>query len=235
EELPCDEEGYAIIKTTITDTGIGISEEFIPHLFDSFTRERNTTIGKVSGTGLGLSIVKKLVDLLGGTIEVKSEVGKGSSFAVTLKQKIADENQIMTRHTELRENDFESLRGKRILLAEDNDLNAEIAISILEEMGFEIEHAEDGDVCLDMLTKAEPHYYDFILMDIQMPNMDGYTATRLIRKMTDSEKANIPIIAMTANAFEEDKKNAFKAGMNGHVSKPIDVNILVEQLMEVIK
>ncbi|MDO4483701.1 MAG: ATP-binding protein, partial [Clostridia bacterium] len=227
DELPCDEPGYARIRTRISDTGVGISEEFLPKIFDSFTRERNTTMGKVAGTGLGLSIVKKLVTLLGGTIEVESEPGKGSTFIVTLKFKIADEAHYaaMPAHADGGLDDV-ALSGRHILMAEDNELNAEIAAAILEEMGLIVDHAEDGRACVDMLQKAEPGYYDLILMDIQMPVMNGYEATRAIRALPDQVKAAIPIIAMTANAFEEDKKNAFEAGMNGHVAKPIEVKVV---------
>ncbi|MDO4493947.1 MAG: ATP-binding protein [Clostridia bacterium] len=231
EELPCEEEGCAYFRTTITDTGIGMSKEFLPHLFDSFSREQNTTMSKVAGTGLGLAIVKKLVDLMDGTIAVESEPGKGSSFAVTLKHRLASEEDIAAAEAKqgVRAEELRT-EGRRILLAEDNDLNAEIAVTVLESVGFAVDRAEDGRVCTDMMASAEAGHYDLVLMDIQMPNMDGYAATRAIRSMEDKGKADIPIVAMTANAFEEDRNNAFAAGMNGHIAKPIDMNALMTVL-----
>ncbi|MDO4501307.1 MAG: ATP-binding protein [Erysipelotrichaceae bacterium] len=232
EELPCEEEDYAYFRTSISDTGIGMSEEFLPHIFDPFSRENNTTTSKISGTGLGMSIVKKLVDLLGGTIEVESELNKGSTFTVTLKHRICDEEtyQKANNKTEIviNKNIFS---GKRILLAEDNELNAEIAITILEDCGFIVEHALNGEECLKMYQHND---YDLILMDIQMPITNGYETTKKIREMTDFKKADIPIVAMTANAFEEDVKNAIEAGMNGHIAKPVDVNELMSVLAEVL-
>ncbi|MDO4479278.1 MAG: ATP-binding protein [Lachnospiraceae bacterium] len=223
-ELPCDKPGYGRYQAVIEDTGIGMSPEFLPHIFDSFARERNTTTGKVAGTGLGMAIVKKLVDLMGGTIEVESEVGKGSRFTVTMEHKLAERTAVsgMKALAEAAVQE-DILQGKRILLAEDNDLNAEIAITILEDKGCLVEHAEDGDVCVEMLEKAPAGYYDLILMDVQMPRMDGYEATRAIRHFSDQAKAAIPIVAMTANAFAEDRENAFRAGMNGFVAKPIEL------------
>ncbi|MDO4488797.1 MAG: ATP-binding protein, partial [Eubacteriales bacterium] len=235
DELPSDKPGYACIRVKISDTGMGISEEFLPHVFDSFTRERNTTVGKVAGTGLGLSIVKKLVELLGGTIEVESELGKGSTFTVILSFRIAKEEQYVPQAnvTDVEAGTVD-LTGKRILLTEDNDLNAEIAIAILDEMGLKVERAEDGHLCLDMLQRADAGYYDLILMDIQMPVMNGYEAARAIRELPDKQKACIPIIAMTANAFEEDKKNAFAAGMDAHLAKPIEVKKVEEALKSIL-
>ena len=228
EELPSDKEGWVCYQTTISDTGLGMSEEFLPHLFEEFSRENNTTDAKIEGTGLGMPIVKRLVDLMNGTIEVHSKKGEGTSFIITLPHRIADRSSLV-EHTGV-VIDPKLFEGKRILLAEDNDLNAEIAIEILGEKGFIIERAEDGRICCDMLASAPAHYYDLILMDIQMPDMNGYEATRFIRKMDDREKASIPILAMTANAFEEDKRNAIQAGMNGHLSKPIDVQALIKTL-----
>ncbi|MDO4474883.1 MAG: ATP-binding protein [Eubacteriales bacterium] len=234
EELPSPKAGYARIRTTIRDNGIGMSEEFLPQLFDSFSRERNTTMGKISGTGLGMSIVKRLVDLMEGTIEVESAPGVGTTFVVTFDQRIADE-AYYERHrgAEDRQNvDF--TKGKRVLLAEDNDLNAEIAIEILAEFGIEVHRAADGIECVSEIERTPAGTYDLILMDIQMPNMDGYKATRTIRQLGDAKKANIPIIAMTANAFEEDRKNAMVAGMNGHIGKPINIECLIEELSKVL-
>ena len=232
-ELPSEKPGYVCLRTEVADTGIGMSPEFLPHLFDSFSRERNTTAGKVAGSGLGMAIVKSLVELMGGTITVESTVGKGTTFTVTLFHKLADE-AYYTRQERIEAVHRADFSGKRILLAEDNDLNAEIATAILGEMGFAVDRAEDGIVCVDKLEHSPENTYDVVLMDIQMPNMDGYKAVQVIRHMPDSAKAGIPIIAMTANAFEEDRKAALEAGMNDHITKPIDVEKLREVLARVI-
>lgn len=233
DEIPYDKEGWVCYRTTISDTGLGMSEEFLPHLFEEFAREQNTTDAKIEGTGLGMPIVKRLVMLMNGTIEVKSKKGEGTTFIVTIPHRIA-ERENLTDHAGV-VIDPKLFEGKRILLAEDNELNAEIAIEILGEKGFVIEHAEDGKICCDMLAAAPDNYYDLILMDIQMPNMNGYEATRFIRSMADSKKACIPIIAMTANAFEEDKRDAKRAGMNGHIAKPIDVHELMKTLARSVR
>lgn len=175
-EIPSDRPGYAMYQTIIEDTGIGMSEEFLPHLFEEFTRERSSTESKLNGTGLGMPIVKKLIDLMQGTIEVQSEIGKGTKITETLPHRIAQNTNTRQLLEETHDYDANRFKGKRILLAEDNELNAEIAITILQEAGFEVEHAEDGVICVDMLEKADDDYYDLILMDIQMPNMDGYKA-----------------------------------------------------------
>ena len=235
DELPCDEPGYMIVRTRVSDTGIGMSQDYLTKIFDAFTRERNTTKSKITGTGLGMSIVKKYVDLLGGTIEVESELGKGSTFTVTLKHRIADESYYVKKHAENPESCSEILEGRNILLAEDNDLNAEIAEAILERAGLKTERVEDGIQCVNKITKMPAGTYDMILMDIQMPKMDGYKATQEIRCLPDKDKACIPIIAMTANAFEEDKRDAIAAGMNGHIAKPIQVDKLLAILSEVIR
>ncbi|MDO4500826.1 MAG: response regulator [Erysipelotrichaceae bacterium] len=232
EELPSNVEGQVLIKTTISDTGIGMSEDFLPHLFEEFSREKNTTDAKIEGTGLGMPIVKRLVEMLNGTIEVTSKKGEGTKFVVILSHRIADKEDIVNHNeAELRP---ESFKGKRILLTEDNELNAEIATEILTEAGFLIERAEDGQICLDMLKKAENGYYDLILMDIQMPNMNGYEAAKAIRSL-DNEKSKIKILAMTANAFEEDKREALKAGMDGHVAKPVNVEELMKALANILE
>ena len=235
DELPCDEHGYMMVRTRISDTGIGMSEEYLTEIFEAFTREQNTTKSKIAGTGLGMSIVKKYVDLLGGTIEVESELGKGSTFTVTLKHRIADESYYVKTHLEESGISRALLKDRSILLAEDNDLNAEIAAVILERAGLKVERVEDGLQCISRITEMPAGTYDIILMDIQMPKMDGYKATQTIRNLSDQEKACIPIIAMTANAFEEDKRAAIAAGMNGHIAKPIQVDKLLSILAEMIR
>ena len=235
EELPCDDPGYMIARTRVSDTGIGMSEEYQTKIFEAFTREQNTTKSKIAGTGLGMSIVKKYVDLLGGTIEVVSEPGKGSTFTVTPKHRIADESNYAKEHAENLVTDREILEGRKLLLAEDNDLNAEIAEAILERAGLKTERVEDGIQCVNRIMEMPAGTYDMILMDIQMPQMDGYKATRVIRNLPDQEKACIPILAMTANAFEEDKREAAAAGMNGHIAKPIQVEQLLSTLAEIIR
>ena len=234
DELPCDEPGYMMTRTRVRDTGIGMSQEYLEKIFEAFTREQNTTKSKIAGTGLGMSIVKKYIDLLGGTIHVESELGKGTTFTVTLKHRIADESYYVEKHAETTVTGSTILEGRNILLAEDNDLNAEIAAAILERAGFHIERVEDGIQCVNRIEKMPAGTYDMILMDIQMPKMDGYKATQAIRRLPDKDKACIPIIAMTANAFEEDKREAFAAGMNGHIAKPIQVDKLLSTLAEVI-
>ena len=235
KELDCARSGYVRIQTQVKDTGIGMSEDYLPTLFDSFSREYNTTIGKVSGTGLGMSIVKKLVDMMDGDICVKSKLGEGTCFTLTFEHRIADADSIEWNQ-ELDVLDEKSiLQGKRVLLVEDNELNAEIAMAILEQSGLILDRVEDGLACINRLSEVDADLYDLILMDIQMPNMNGYEATRRIRQFENVKKASIPILAMTANAFEEDKKMAMEAGMNGHISKPIDVSVLENQIINIFK
>lgn len=233
-EIPSEKEGYAVYKTEVEDTGIGISQEFLPCIFDEFTRERNTTQSKIGGTGLGMPIAKKLVDIMGGSITVESRVGEGTLFTVIIPHRITDKESFESACELSLDIEKDEFIGKRILLAEDNELNIEIATEILKELGFEVENARDGLICVDMLRKAEPGYYDLILMDVQMPNMDGYQATKTIRELTDIRK-DIPIVAMTANAFEEDKQYAFSIGMNGHIAKPLNVKSLLMELKKFIK
>ena len=235
DELVCDEPGYMMVRTRVSDTGIGMSQDYLTKIFDAFTRERNTTKSKITGSGLGMSIVKRYVDLLGGTIDVESEPGKGSTFTVTLKHRIADESYYVKKHDEGAGTASKILEGKNILLAEDNDLNAEIAEAILERAGLKTERVEDGIQCVNKITKMPVGTYDMILMDIQMPRMDGYKATQAIRHLPDKDKACIPIVAMTANAFEEDKRDAVAAGMNGHIAKPIQIDKLLSMLAEVLR
>ncbi len=232
KEVEGPREGYAYYQTTIADSGIGMSKEFLPYLYDEFSRENNTTDNKIEGTGLGMPIVKRLVEMMQGTIAVSSQKGVGTTFVVTLPHKIA-ERKLVTQHNDVKL-DPTLFTGKRILLAEDNELNAEIAMEILGEAGFIVEHVSDGLQCVKTLEEAADHYYNVILMDIQMPNMNGYEATRAIRKLPDSAKAHTPILAMTANAFEEDKREAMNAGMDGHLAKPINVNELMMTLARFI-
>jgi len=231
-EKPSEKENEILVEVTVSDTGIGMSKEFLPHIFDEFSREYTSTESRIQGTGLGMPIVKKLVDLMNGTIIVESEPGKGTTFVVTLPHRIADELEIYDYSREIRPEEFV---GKRILLAEDNDFNAEIAVELLNEAGFIVERAEDGMICVDKLSGSENGYYDLILMDIQMPNMDGYKATQVIRSMENSNKRNIPIIAMTANAFEEDRLKAIRAGMDGHIAKPVNIENLFKSISEVFQ
>ena len=228
-EEPSEHTDESIYKIVVEDTGIGMSKEYLPHIYEEFTREHSTTESKVIGTGLGLPIVKSLVDLMNGTIDVESELGKGTRFEVRLPLKTGREDNAFKQE----ERDIEQVKGMRILLAEDNDLNAEIACTILTESGMEVERAEDGRVCLQMLKERPKRYYDAVLMDIQMPNMDGYETAKAIRSLDDS-RARIPVIAMTANAFDEDRMKAFEAGMDAHVAKPIDINILMHTLKGVL-
>ena len=235
-ELDCDREDYVRIRTQVIDTGIGMSEEFLPSLFDAFARERNTTVGKVAGTGLGMPIIKKYIDMMGGTIEAESKLGEGSKFTVTLEYRIADKSyyeQDTEKSSDMDETD--RISGKHVLLAEDNDLNAEIAQFILEDMGLVVDRVEDGVQCVARIEQKPAGTYDLILMDIQMPNMDGYKATQAIRRLADKEKAGIPIIAMTANAFEEDRKKALEKGMNGHIAKPVDIEKMRKTLQNIFK
>ena len=235
-ELDCDRDDYVRIRTQVIDTGIGMSEEFLPSLFDAFARERNTTVGKVAGTGLGMPIIKKYIDMMGGTIEAESKLGEGSKFTVTLEYRIADKSyyeQDTEKSSDMDETD--RINGKHVLLAEDNDLNAEIAEFILEDMGLIVDRVEDGVQCVHKIEQSPAGTYDLILMDIQMPNMDGYKATQAIRRLADKEKSGIPIIAMTANAFEEDRKKALEKGMNGHIAKPVDIEKMRKILQNTFK
>ena len=233
DELSCDEPGYMIVRTSIMDTGIGMSQEYLEKIFESFSRERMTS-SKISGTGLGMAIVKKYVDLLGGTIDVKSVLGRGSTFIVTLKYKMADEKYYLDKQKENCEVDNAIFNGKHILLAEDNDLNAEIAQTILERAGLFVDRVKNGIECVNRVIENPVGTYDVILMDIQMPKMDGYKATCEIRNLQDKAKACIPIVAITANAFEEDKKKAIDVGMDGHIAKPINIEDLFVVLTDIL-
>ena len=235
-ELDCDRKDYVRIQTQVIDTGIGMSEEFLPSLFEAFARERNTTAAKVAGTGLGMPIIKKYVDMMGGTIKAESKLGEGSKFTVIMEYRIADKGyyeQVTDPSPDTEETD--RISGKYVLLAEDNDLNAEIAEFILEDMGLMVDRVEDGVQCVARMEQKPAGTYDLILMDIQMPNMDGYKATQAIRRLEDKKKAVIPIIAMTANAFEEDRKKAFEKGMNGHIAKPVDAEKVKKTILSALR
>ena len=230
-QKPGKKEGWCDTVITVADNGIGMSQEFQKHIFEPFERERTSTVSKVEGSGIGMGIVKKLVGLMGGTVEVESKIGVGSTFAVTIPCRIASQEERQAKR-DTTSSDKKSLSGTKILLAEDNDLNAEIAVELLQEEGCTVDRAKDGVECVDMLEKAVNGTYQLILMDIQMPVMNGYDAAKKIRRMDDLPKAEIPIIAMTANAFSEDKQAALDAGMNDHVSKPINRNILVPTIQK---
>ena len=228
-QKPGEKEGWCDTVVTVADNGIGMSQEFQKHIFEPFERERTSTVSKVEGSGIGMGIVKKLVGLMGGTVAVESKIGVGSTFTVTIPCRIASEDETQAKR-ETNPSDQKCLCGTRILLTEDNDLNAEIATELLQEEGCTVDRAKDGVECVDMLEKAANGTYQLILMDIQMPVMNGYDATKKIRRMDDPQKANIPIVAMTANAFSEDKQVALDAGMNDHIAKPINMSVLVPTL-----
>ena len=230
-QKPGEKESWCNTVITVADNGIGMSQEFQKHIFEPFERERTSTVSKVEGSGIGMGIVKKLVGLMGGTVEVESKIGVGSKFTVTIPCRIASEDETQAKR-ETNPSDQKCLRGTRILLTEDNDLNAEIATELLQEEGCTVDRAKDGVECVDMLEKAANGTYRLILMDIQMPVMNGYDAAKKIRRMEDPQKANIPIIAMTANAFTEDRQVALDAGMNDHIAKPINMNVLVPTIQK---
>ena len=230
-QKPGEKEGWCDTVITVADNGIGMSQEFQKHIFEPFERERTSTVSKVEGSGIGMGIVKKLVGLMGGTVEVESKIGVGSTFTVTIPCRIASQEETQAKR-ETAPSDEKSLSGTKILLAEDNDLNAEIAVELLREEGCTVDRAKDGVECVDMLEKAANGTYQMILMDIQMPVMNGYDAAKKIRRMDDPQKAGIPIIAMTANAFTEDRQVALDAGMNDHIAKPINMNVLVPTIQK---
>lgn len=234
DELASEDEKNADYKVVVEDNGIGMSQDYLPHIFEEFSREHTSTETRVAGTGLGLPIVKSLVDRMGGIIEVESEEGKGTRFIMKFSFPVSLENQVREKEKQNIPDITEKLEGKRILLAEDNELNAEIAETVLEETGIKVKHVEDGIQCIEELKKMPEKYYDVILMDVQMPNMDGYTATEKIRHLDDS-RAEIPIIAMTANAYDEDRRKAQEAGMDGFLAKPLDVDEMMRLLGKITK
>ena len=223
--------GYADFEFHIKDNGIGMSEEFQKHIFEQFARERTSTVSKIQGTGLGMAITKSLVDMMGGRITVKSEQRKGSEFTISLRFPIGKAKTGQTPPAAK----ASAFTGKKLLVVEDNELNLEIASTLLKEAGFAVDTAENGKVAVEKVEAASADRYDLILMDIQMPEMDGYEATRRIRALPDAKKAALPIVAMTANAFEDDRKNALRAGMNGHIAKPLDIQKLFQVLSELLK
>lgn len=231
EETPAPKKGFASYRITVKDNGIGMSKEYLPHIFEEFTREHSSTENHITGTGLGLPIVKSLVNLMGGTIDVESELGAGTITTVCLTFELPTEEQLAAHQQkdEILEQSLQTLSEKCVLLAEDNDLNAEIALTVLEENGIHAEHVKDGALCVKAVQNASEDYYDVILMDIQMPNMNGYQAAEAIRALP-GKRGEIPIVAMTANAFEEDRRKALESGMNAHIAKPVDVSVLLETL-----
>ena len=243
QELKEQEPGFAKYEFRVKDTGIGMSEDFIAHIFESFSREQTSTVSGIEGMGLGMAIVKKIVDRMGGTIAVKSRQGKGTEVTVILPFKV--NSQVVECETKVfkktgqmkmlseRENSENLFKGKKILLTEDNELNREIAVELLKEEGFILDTAEDGTIAVEKMRTAKPDQYDLILMDIQMPILNGYEATKKIRQLENRKKAEIPILAMTANAFEEDAKQCFAAGMNAHIAKPIDIEFLEKTLQRI--
>ena len=230
-EIPSGQPETTTMEFVCRDTGIGMAEEFQKHIFEAFERERTSTITHIEGSGIGMGIVKKLVDLMGGTIEVESKLGEGSTFTVTIPCKKASKEEALEKKNQ-NPRSKKSLKGVRVLLVEDNEINAEIATELLKEEGCIVEVATDGVACISMIEKADADYYKMILMDIQMPVMNGFDTTLTIRKMKDDKKAMIPIIAMTANAFAEDRQKALSVGMNDHVAKPVDMNILAPTMMK---
>ena len=243
-EKPCNRDGFATVIFRVKDNGNGMSQEFRKHVFDSFSREHTVTENGIGGSGLGMAIAKNIVDMMGGTIQVESEVGKGTEFTVAFECKIAGAavkqepapepgDLIKSENQKPQVESKRNYKGKKALLVEDNELNREIATAIIKEIGLDVDIAEDGTDAVNMMSSAEGRKYDLIFMDIQMPKMDGYTATREIRTLDDPKCANIPIIAMTANAFEEDRKKAIKAGMNGHIAKPISADAILENLDQI--
>ena len=244
-EKPCSLKGYTTYEFSVKDNGIGMSKEFIGHVFDTFSREYTSTVSGIQGTGLGMAITKNIVEMMGGNIRVESEVGKGSLFTVTLnlrlgkeflkKESISEQRAVPTQLGIKEKEAAFAYSGKRVLLVEDNELNREIATALLEEAGMKVDSVDDGDIAVSTINNAPADRYDLIFMDIQMPKMDGYTATREIRTLPDNRKANIPIIAMTANAFEEDKRKSFESGMNGHIIKPISMEEIAKVLDKLLQ
>ena len=232
-ETPSGREGVYAYDFVVEDNGIGMTEEFLKHIFEEFSREKTSTVSGIQGTGLGMAITKRLIELLGGTIDIQSKIGEGTRTVIHIEMDAADPDSIRAESADAGI-DETVLKGKKVLLAEDNELNREIAEDILSEAGMIIDTAEDGDIAVEKMKEAEAGRYDIILMDIQMPRMNGYEATIAIRALPDEWASSIPIVAMTANAFEEDKQNAINAGMNGHITKPVDVQKVISTLADIL-
>ncbi len=229
EEVPSPG-GKNKYRFIVRDTGIGIKEDYMPHIFESFTREERTTVNRIQGTGLGLAITAKIVEMMGGTISVKSKLGEGSEFTVELElEPLETDSQANADNSENID-----LAGHRILLVEDNAINAEIARMILEQYGAEVQQAENGKTGLEALQEKGPGYYDAVLMDIQMPVMNGFEATKAIRALGGAYATALPIIAMSANAYDEDVRDCLAAGMNGHIAKPFNPDELMRILRRYI-
>ena len=235
EQLPDPQPDWASYRFTVADNGIGMSEEFVRHIFEEFAREASSTKSGVEGTGLGMSIVKRLVDKMGGTIDIQSALGEGTTVTICFTFRKAQDSGEADGTADQEGTEPISLEGRRVLLVEDNELNREIARDTLEDMGLTVEEAEDGSIAVELVRGHMPTYYDLVLMDVQMPYMDGYQATKVIRELNSGAYGALPIIAMTANAFEEDRKNAIAAGMNDHLAKPIDMDRLNEVLKHFLK
>ena len=232
-EPTCEVEDRAIYEIRVKDTGIGMDKEFIKHIFEPFERERTSTVSKIQGTGLGMAITKNIVDMMGGTIEVESQKGVGTEFIIRLELRLQAEARVANEDGTKQHSHAEGVAefaGKRLLLAEDNELNREIACMLLSKYGFVIDTAENGQEAVDLVAASAPDYYDLVLMDIQMPVMDGHEATRKIRSLENKVLAKVPVVAMTANAFDEDRKAAKECGMNGFISKPINMQEVVQAL-----
>lgn len=234
KQIAADTPGECSVEFKVVDNGIGMTKEFLEHAFENFAREKNSTDSKIPGVGLGLGIVKKLIDQMGGMINIESEKDVGTTVTVVTHHRLCNKDDVVET-VEVKDIKNKKFKGRRILLVEDNELNCEIAKGILTELGIEVEEAQNGARACELLIERGGGYFDMVLMDIQMPLMNGYDATRAIRKFADTSLSDIPIVAMTANAFEEDQKNARAAGMNGHVAKPINIGLLIAELERQLK
>ena len=234
-EIPFDRENYIAYKIVVEDTGIGMSEDYLPHIFEEFSREHSTTENKVPGTGLGLPIIKSMIELMGGSIQVESRQGIGTKFTIDLSFDIALKEEVYGSEDTIESSAIHTIKGKRILLVEDNELNAEIAKTVLEDVGALITRAENGQQALELFKEKPAGTFDVILMDLMMPVMDGYTATRKIRELERSDAKTVPIIAMTANAFQEDAEKCIAVGMNAHLAKPLDIEKVMITICHLVK
>ncbi|MBQ1502241.1 MAG: response regulator, partial [Firmicutes bacterium] len=224
--------GFGEYEIRVRDNGIGMSEEFLPKIFEAFEREKTSTVSGIQGTGLGMAITKSIIDLMDGTIDIITEQGKGTEFIINVRFKLVERSAAAAEENGSDQADFSSMK---LLLVEDILINREIAMMLLGDMGFTLDTAENGKIAVEMVANSAPGEYNAVLMDIQMPVMNGYEATRAIRALADPQLANIPIIAMTANAFAEDVQAAREAGMNAHIAKPIDVAKMTQTLTEILQ